>query len=102
MNNIDNIEINIGEKDIQIVDSYKITSKNEMNTIISELKTRYSDHPVFIKVSEKTLISEWCVHNLLYKLNILKSRTKDVDFNSNKTKLEIFLYKILSIFYIGL
>lgn len=102
MNNIDNIKINIAENDIQIVDSYKVTSRNEMKTIISELKARYSDHPVFIKVSEKILVSEWCVHNLLYNLNILRSRTQSVDFNSDKTKLEIFLYRILSIFYIGL
>lgn len=96
------LKLNIGEQDIQIVDSYKVTKRSDIKKYISEIKTEYSSHPVFEKISEKTLVSEWCVHNLLYKLNILRSRTKDVDLNSNKTKLEIFLYRFLSIFYIGL
>ena len=96
------LKLNIGEQDIQIVDSYKVTKRSDIKKYISEIKTEYSSHPVFKKISEKTLIYEWCVHNLLYKLNILRSRTKDVDLNSNKTKMEIFLYRFLSIFYIGL
>lgn len=96
------LKVNIGEYDIQVVDSYKIKKRKDIKKYITELKAEYCSHPVFVNISEKTLISEWCVHNLLYKLNILKSRTKDVDFNSNKSKIEIVLYRLLSIFYIGL
>ena len=41
---------------------------------------------------------EWCAHNVLYKLGILRSRTGTVDFGNNESKIRRFGYTILSIF----
>ena len=45
------LKLNIGEQDIQIVDSYKVTKRSDIKKYISEIKTEYSSHPVFEKIS---------------------------------------------------
>ena len=88
----------IGKDDIQIKNSYCIIHRKEMRRILLLLKEKYPQHPIF-KWSNYLLISEWCSHNILYYLGIKKARTKDVDFNSNKSKWERFAYSLLACIY---
>lgn len=41
---------------------------------------------------------EWKAHNLLYRLGIARSRTKDCDIDQNEPKWRKAIYAILSIF----
>lgn len=85
---------------LKIIDSYKINSKNEMLSILSEIKQKYPNYDVCQR-TDQSLIDEWAAHNMLYKLNISKEHTADVDFESQQKIIYKIIYKILCrIFFI--
>lgn len=91
--------IHVSDDNIRIENSYTARSRKEIREVLGYIKYYYPGHLTFKNNSDRVLVAEWCVHNLLYNLNVLRSRTKDVDLNSNKTKLEKIAYLIASLFY---
>lgn len=80
---------------IKIIDSYQITDRSRMREIIYAIQ---HNHPeVRFDRDHDDLIHEWVAHNRLYKWNIKRDRTKDVDLCYKETKFRIFLYRILGI-----
>ncbi len=72
----------VNKNNIHIEDSYNIYKKSEMLSIINEIRSRYSeDECLPLKRTNKSLLNEWCTHNLLYDLHILRSHTADVDLD---------------------
>ena len=67
------------DDNIHIDDSCKI-SKRYMESALSAIEAA---HPVLSvwRRSPKSLKREWATHNLLYRLGLWKSRTRDVDLN---------------------
>lgn len=85
------LTIIIDEYNTCIEDSYTITKKDEMKEILEFLREQTpNNYAVHIR-SIKSQIREWRAHNLLYKLGLYKSRTKDVDLDMDAEKL---FYKI--------
>ena len=72
--------IKVNSNNIHIEDSHKI-SKKEFESILNELRSKYSDNNVLRNRSNLSLIFEWSVHNLLYYFNVQKSRTGSVDLD---------------------
>ena len=70
----------VTDNNIQIKDSYTITSKSEMSEILYALEHFHPECNVF-KRNHFSLICEWKTHNRLYKLGLWKNHTKDVDLN---------------------
>lgn len=93
---INSIIVSLYENSLTIYDSYKIKNYKHMKEVLQWI----SSHEEFnIKKPMWLLIAEWRTHNLLYKLNIQKERTKHVDLDNNQDwKLKLG-YTILSLFY---
>lgn len=69
-----------------------------MEEFLNKLKYERVECSILYTRSIKSLVEEWRAHNLLYKLGLFKSHTKDVDLN-NESKVRLFIYKILSKLY---
>ena len=93
------LEISVSENNIHINNSFKVKSKKDMYHIIQKIKEKYPENNIN-KISDFSLIQEWAVHNLCYKLNLFKNRTKDVDLNVDKPCYITLLYNIIGFLYI--
>lgn len=71
-------DIYVSANNIHIEDSYTINHR-QFEPILSRLKDSYTTN-VF-KRSLWSLQCEWAAHNVLYKLHLFRSHTKDVDLN---------------------
>lgn len=97
---ISNYTIEITANNIHVTDSYLVKKKSEMTEIIEQIKKKYIEHTnVFNLRSVKNLVKEWRAHNLLYKLHIYRSHTKDVDLDIPQSMKYKIAYGILSFLY---
>ena len=69
----------ITPNNLHIINSYDYR-KDEMLYVFFKIYCRHLDSKVWTR-SFDSLENEWCVHNALYRLHILRSRTADVDLN---------------------
>jgi hypothetical protein len=71
-------------ENVKIYDSYLIKGIRKKLSLIKEIRVRYCQ---FIwNRSNFSLLVEWIIHNFAYDLNILRTRTKDVDFDKHWIK----------------
>ena len=90
-----NIKVEFSKDNIKIYDSYTTTDEKDMAMILSII----SIYPQYNLTRErKELIDEWKFHNLLYKLHLFRSHTKDTDLNENESKFRKLVYKIVGKF----
>lgn len=94
------IEFNNTKDCLTILNSFEIRSRSEMTDILSYIREISENDYIVCRRDIKDMIHEWRAHNLLYDLHIKRERTKDVDLD-NEPAWRLFLYKILSFFYIG-
>ena len=73
-------------------DSYKITS---ISTIESEINRLLTERLLSPTRTTKSYVKEWHAHNVLYKLGLFRSHTKDVDLNDDETFLKLFMYSLI-------
>lgn len=69
----------ISSDNLHIIDSYIYTLR-EMPLHLLALKARHPKSHVWNR-SFRSLTAEWAVHNALYRLGFMRSRTRDVDLN---------------------
>lgn len=69
----------ISKNNLHIINSYDYR-KEEMLDVLLKTFCRHVDSKVWTRTLS-SLKDEWCVHNALYRLHILRSRTADVDLN---------------------
>lgn len=97
----DSIFVTEASKDnTTIFGSYRIKSPDDMEAILTQIGL---ECPVEWAINKRTIFSmiqEWRVHNLLYSLGIFKSRTGDVDLNTDQPWYIKVLYFIISPFYL--
>ena len=78
---------------IKIIDSYQITDRSRMRKIIYAIQ---HNHPeVRFDRDHDNLIHEWVAHNRLYRWNIKRNRTKDVDLCFNESWLNKIIWFII-------
>lgn len=88
------LNIDISKTNIKIKDAYKINNTKKMQSILEEVLEADTDY--ITNRSMTSLIQEWIAHNRLYKLHILRNRTKDCDFESHNPKFLLrIIYSIL-------
>lgn len=75
---------------IHICDSY-LLKRREFKDIIEDLKQKYPDNMV-LKRSYYSLLVEWTVHKVSYKLNILPEHTKCADLDLTEFQNHKLLY----------
>ena len=95
---IEGFEVVLTHKNIKIFNSAFCDNKKVMKNVLNDIKNN-KDSCVYFKRTLKSYLREWCGHNLLYKFNIVKDRTKDVDLNFPNKWYEEIGYFILNIIY---
>ena len=73
-------EIKVSKNNINVNDSFLYTKK-EIKSTVDEFYKSFPNCAVIQNRSKYSLMAEWCVHNFLYGLNILRDRTSNVDLN---------------------
>ena len=69
----------INKNNLKIIRSFEY-KKSLMIPSMEEIRSKNKESLIW-KRSMKSLYDEWCVHNALYKLGILRSHTADDDLN---------------------
>lgn len=77
---INNHACEVKENNIHIQDSYDITLKSEMKTMLYAIQHNHPECNTF-KRSYNSLIAEWRAHNRLYRWGYKQERTGSVDLN---------------------
>lgn len=93
------VNIKFNSYNIHIKDSYKITTTKEMRFILNLLWYAAENRDIKYKRSVNSWIREWKAHNILYKFNIRRTSTRDVDLNEAESFIRRFGYFVLSLFY---
>lgn len=69
----------ISVNNLHIYRSYRYKA-SQMHAFLEMVQMNYAHSNVWIR-SYRSLKAEWMVHNALYRLHILRSRTADADLN---------------------
>lgn len=77
------------------IDSYKITSISMIESEINKLLTKGL---ISSTRTAKSYVKEWHAHNVLYKMHLFRSHTKDVDLNDEESPFRLFMYSLIWIF----
>lgn len=84
---------------VQIVDSYKITKRADMNAIVKLVRAEALKLGFKYKRSNGSWVTEWRAHNYMYDKGIDRAKSKSVDLNDNESRLKLASYNVLSALY---
>lgn len=93
------LPISVSASNVHIENSYKVKSKSDMYCVVKHIKGKYPEHGIN-KLSDFILVQEWSSHNLCYKFNIYRDRTKDVDLDCNKKWYIKMIYAVIGFLYV--
>ena len=93
------ISIQYNSRNIHIFDSYKIKRKRDMKGILKIVQYASFNRGIFYTRKMSSWIREWKAHNILYKMGIKRTSSKDTDLCETESKKRRFIYFILSLFY---
>lgn len=94
------LEVIISPNNTQIKDSYLVRSRKDMKSILRQIQMPNFSNYACDRRTIKSMVREWCSHNLLYDLGLWKDRTRDVDLNYPTKWYEDVGYFVLSLLYI--
>lgn len=100
--NFRSFNVEVSDTNTHIENSYIIKNKVDMGDVLLAIRAktgRYKNMAIH-KRSLSSMVKEWRVHNLLYSMGIMKSRTKDVNLYTNQKWYVKLAYSILSPFYL--
>ena len=89
------VKITVSENNINIENSYKITSKKEIREILDYIIV-HRECEVTKHRTLDSMLNEWVAHNNLYILHIARERTGSVDLNYPQEKWVSIGYWLLS------
>lgn len=90
------LEVQVTNKNIKIIDGYRVSSKKHMKQIISEILFKA---PIYnSRRSINSLVREWRTHNIIYYKGVFKNYTKDCNLSSNEPLIVRFIYWIVGRF----
>ena len=95
------ITYTLSKKNIQIVDSYKIRKKADMNSIVAAIRAEAKKEGYTYKRSNSSWVTEWRAHNYMYDKGKERARTRSVDLNENESRLKLVSYSAMSLLYRG-
>lgn len=87
---------------ICVKDSYKIKYSDDIEKLLDIIYNSPTFTEFKIAGYKRTLTSmrrEWEAHNLLYKMGILRSRTRSTDLDNNESFIRKAGYAVLSFIY---
>ena len=83
---------------VRIYNSYAV-DKSDMSDWIARIRIFGEQYGYVYSRTNQSWANEWEAHNLLFKLGICPTRTKDVDLNEDETALRKIGYFLLSRLY---
>lgn len=86
-------------KNVHIVDSYKITKKADMNAIAKLIRAEAKKLGYTYKRSNSSWVTEWRAHNYMYDKGMARSRTASVDLDECASRIVLASYKLMSALY---
>lgn len=94
---IDGLSITISTSNIHIEDSYTVTNPVDMKNVLNHTIEFLNDNHIIMDTpfnhrSICSMLSEWKIHNNLYKLNYERDRTKSIDLNHPQSWYMSVLY----------
>ena len=97
-----NFKVTITSNNINIKNSYKVTSRERMKVILNIIKEYVEDYDEGIETpfnhrSIKSMVRKWIAHNNLYKLGYKKQQNKDVDLDYPQKWYIPAIYWVLSL-----
>ncbi len=91
--------VNITQDNTHVKDSWQTKSPMAIKERILALRGICSVKDATILTrSVRSLVDEWCAHNLLYYLGIARSRTADVDLDGTKWYTEVGYYILAAVY----
>lgn len=93
------INMKVTDSVITIYDSYLMSKEDFIDTLYF-MRNIYTDNKVLLNRNNYSLLCEWAVHKVLFKLGILKNRTKDVDLNLFSSVFINIIYCILGTLFL--
>lgn len=95
-------KVTITSNNINIKNSYKVTSRESMKVILNIIKEYVEDYDEgtetpFDHRSIKSMVREWVAHNNLHTLGYKKEQTKDVDLDCPQKWYAPVVYWVLSL-----
>lgn len=94
------IKYQVFSDNVKVIDSYKYKDDKIKKEFIDYLFKIPQVEKMFVnKRTKKSLIAEWKAHNTLYKFNIYRSRTKDVDLDIKESFFRKLLYNIIAFIF---
>ena len=96
---IDTSKAILTEENTHIVDSCEVKSKEEIMDYLTQLRENASPEMAINQRSMKSLVDEWCTHNLFYGFHVFCSRTHDVDLERHQNWLREAFCRVVSFFY---
>ena len=95
------IQYKLSKGNVQIVNSYKIKKKADMNAIVKAIRAEATKKGFKYKRSNSSWVTEWRAHNYMYDKGKERARTGSVDLNENESKLKLLSYNAMSLLYRG-
>lgn len=94
------VKAHVSEKCTVIIDSHRIKSPCDMESIIYYIKAGTTDEYAINKMGISSMIHKWRTYNLLYSLGIKGDKINNVDLTTSQPWYIKALYFILSPFYL--
>lgn len=95
------IQYNLSKGNVQIVDSYKIRKKADMNAIVRAIRTEATKKGFKYKRSNSSWVTEWRAHNYMYDRGTERHRTGSVDLNEKEGFIKLLSYTLMALRYKG-
>ena len=88
-------DISYSKTNTHVLNSYLINDKNLIKEYVLKIidERKKLNYPV--TRTPESYVREWIGHNKLYKIGIVRSRTKDVDLNENNTFYAELVWKLI-------
>ena len=93
------ISFNATKNNVQIVNSYRVTAKADMNAIVKLIRAEAKKLGFTYSRSNSSWVTEWRAHNYMYDCGVERSRTGSVDLSEKENKLKLASYKVMAALY---
>lgn len=76
------------------IEDSAFVSKYEFDAVLDWCRKEFPNCKIWEERTRKSMIREWAVHNLLYRLGMFRSHTKDVDINTPLSWYVLLAYNV--------
>lgn len=95
------LKVHISKNSTTILNSHKVKSPWDMESIIYYIKVEASDKMAINNRNISSMIYEWRTNNLLYALGIKRNKTGSISMKINQPWYKKVFYTIASPFYLN-